>query len=86
MNARWRRRSGAPAQRNPPYFFASRCFACSAAGLLGYFETRVRSVLRDALRSPVSAWLEAMLSIASGAFWLSGQVAISFCCAAIAFL
>src|SRR5436190_22536302 len=65
-------------------FVARRCFACSAAGLEGYFLTRARSVSRAAGLCPSSPWELAMLSSASGALEFSGQSLTTFCWAAMA--
>src|SRR5262245_33311248 len=37
------------------HFLDNRCFACSAAGLLGYLLTSVLRVARDPFTSPISA-------------------------------
>ena len=68
----------------PRHLRESRCLACSAAGDEGYFFISARRVSRAARSSPSSAWELAMLSRASGALALSGQVLTTFCCAAIA--
>ena len=65
---------------------ARRCFALAAAGVPGYFASSASSVFCAPRRSPSASCEVAMLSIASGALASSGQLASSFCCAAIACL
>src|SRR5436190_15496907 len=65
---------------------ARRCFALTAALLFGNLVRSSSSVFWAFLRSPMVSWALAMLSIASGAFSLSGQPARSLRCAAIASL
>src|SRR5207237_1310853 len=78
------RAAGEPVRRCYLLFVARRCFACSAAGLEGYFLTRARSVSRAAGLCPSSPWELAMLSSASGALEFSGQSLTTFCWAAMA--
>src|SRR6266508_307780 len=51
---------------------------------VGYLATISSSVRRAPALSPSSVRQLAMLSIASGTFWLSGYIAISWRCVAIA--
>ena len=65
---------------SPARYFklASRRFAFSAASLPGYLAIRVSRVFFAAVFLPISCWLLAMLSIASGALALSGKVLNQF--------
>src|SRR5580704_4227864 len=58
--------------RQEAYRPARRCRAFPAASESGYLATRSSSVRRAPAASPSSPWQLAMLSRASGTFWLSG--------------